>query len=290
MPSYPLPTVACTVNSTGISAPTFEEILASKIASYQAIFGSDVLLTPDTQDYQAIAIEAAAQNDSNMATIAAYNNFNPANSQGIGQDSTYKINGIRREAATNSTMPATIVGVAGTQINFGVVQDSNGNLWNLPASVLIPPSGAINITLTAQQPGSIAANAQTMTPYSQVLGWQSTTSTAAATPGAPVETDGEFRQRQTISTALTSITPLQSIAAALANLAGVVRSIVYENSTDEYGTGDETPPLVDGQPPHSICAVVGQVGATNTAIAQTIEATKAPLAPAPALRWTASPS
>lgn len=266
MPTFPLPTIACTVTPTGISAPPIEDILQSLIASYQAIFGSDVVLTPDTQDYQNLAIRAAAQNDSNNATIAAYNTFNPAASLGAGQDSTYKINGIRRESATYSTIPAEIVGPAGTVINFGIVQDQNGNLWDLPNPVEIPDSGTITVTATAEQLGDISATAGAATFYTKVLGSPTVTFTADATPGAPVESNGAFRQRQTISTSLTSITPLQAIAAALANLVGVERSIVYENQG--------VTPDGNGVPGHSICAVVQ--GGDSTAIAQTIEQTKAP--------------
>lgn len=266
MPTFPLPTVACTVTPAGISAPPIEDILSSFIASYQAIFGSDVLLTPDTKDYQDLAIRAKAQNDSNNATIAAYNVFNPAASQGAGQDATYKLNGIQRESPTHSTIPAQIIGVAGTVIAFGIVQDQNGNLWDLPNPTTIPLSGSIVVTATAEQLGNISASAGAATIYTQVLGWQSVSFTADATRGAPVESNGAFRQRQTISTSLTSITPLQAISAALANLVGVERSVVYEN---QGGTPD-----ANGVPDHSICAVVQ--GGVSTAIAQTIEQTKAP--------------
>lgn len=275
-PTYPLPTLAVTVSPQGPSAPSFDQILTSIWTSIQGIYGSDVVNTSDQQDAQLVGVVTEAINDSNNATIAGINNFNPAYSQGSGQDTTYLINGIQREASTNSTMPATLVGVAGAVIASpnNVVQDANGNLWNLPATTTIPNSGTIGVTATAQQSGAIAAPAQTLIIYTQVLGWQTATSTAAATLGAPVEQDGTFRQRQAASTALAAETPLQKIAAALANLPGVVRSIVYENPTGAAGTGSETPPLVPAQPPHSVCCVVS--GATNTAIAQIIEATKAP--------------
>lgn len=275
MPTYPLPTLACTVNSSGISAPALSDIINSMVASIQAIFGTDLVLTPDTQIGQLIGILASAQNDSNNATIAAYNQFNPVYSQGVGQDTTYKINGIQREGGTYSTIPIACVGVAGTVINFGIVQDSAGNLWDLPSVVTIPLSGTITVTATAQAEGAIGANAGAMTIYTKVLGWQTATATSAATPGTNAESDAQFRQRQTISTSLTSITPLQAVAAALANLTGISRSVVYENPTGAVGTGLETPPLVPTQPPHSICCVVAG-SASTTSIAQTIEKAKSP--------------
>ena len=266
MPTYPLPTLGCTVSSTGITAPTLSDIINSLVVSYQGIFGADTLLTPDTQDYQWLGIHASAINDSNNATIAAYNTFNPAYSVGVAQDSTYKLNGIRRLVPTNSTVPVQCIGVAGTVITNGVVQDANGYLWNLPASVTVPGGGSITVTATAQLAGSITITAGIATIYTQVLGWQSAAFTASATAGSPVESDGAFRIRQTISTTISSKTPLQAIAASIANLAGVSRSVVYENNTN---TTDS-----NGIPPHDICAVVQ--GGVSTVIAQAIEATKAP--------------
>jgi uncharacterized phage protein gp47/JayE len=267
MPTYPLATLACTIDENGISAPAYNDILQSLIASMQSIFGSDIYLPPDGQDYQQLAIFALAINDSNQATIAAYNGFEPTYAQGVNLSALVKINGITRESPTNSTALVTIAGVVGTTIDGGVVQDQNGNLWNLPASFVIPTSGAIEVTATCQVPGAIQALAGTITSIVTVVqGWQSVTNLAAATLGAPVETDAELRVRQAESTAISSITPLQSIIAAVADVAGVTRSQIYENDTNQY---DE-----NGIPPHSIAVVVS--GGDNNAVALTIEEKKSP--------------
>ena len=42
-----LTTLAATVSSTGISAPTMDQILTSLQSSFQSIYGSDVYLGPD---------------------------------------------------------------------------------------------------------------------------------------------------------------------------------------------------------------------------------------------------
>ena len=61
MTTYPLPTLAATVSPTGISIPNFNDVLLSLIASYTNIYGADVVLTPDTQDYQWLAIIARSE-------------------------------------------------------------------------------------------------------------------------------------------------------------------------------------------------------------------------------------
>jgi uncharacterized phage protein gp47/JayE len=265
--TFPLTTLAATISSTGISAPSFNDILSSLTASFQSIYGSDIYVQPDSQDGQLLALIAQIINDGNQADITTYNGYSPTFAQGAALSSQVKINGLRRDASSNSTAVASLVGQVGTPINNGVVQDTNKNLWNLPASVVIPVSGTIDVTATAQQPGAITAIAGAINGINTpTRGWQSVTNAAPATPGDPVETDSALRQRQATSTSLAALTPLQAIKAAVGNVPGVGRFEVYENQT---GTTD-----ANGVPGHSI-AVVAE-GGDITTIAQTIEAKKSP--------------
>src|ERR1700732_3041579 len=111
---YPLSTLSAQVTATGISAPSYNDIISSLVASMQAIFGSDIYLVPSSQDYQMLAIIAAAINDQNQAMIAAYNGFAPSFAQGANLSALVKINGLARQPATSSTAQIVIVGVAGT--------------------------------------------------------------------------------------------------------------------------------------------------------------------------------
>jgi uncharacterized phage protein gp47/JayE len=266
--TYPLATLSAQVTATGITAPSYNDILQSLIAWAQSIFGEDILLTPDTQDYQLLAVIADAINDQNNAMVSVYNGFSPTYAQGAGLSSLVKINGIQRETSSNSTANVTITGVVGTVINYGIVQDENGNFWGLPPNVTIPDSGEISVTATCQTPGAIAAAPGTITTINTVvLGWQTVTNPNAATLGAPVETDAALRQRQAISTSLPSQTPLQAILGAVANVPGVTRYAIYENQSSV------TDPTT-GIPGHSIAVIV--LGGDETDIAQVIEEKKAP--------------
>ena len=262
MTTYPLPTLAAQITATGIVVPSYVDILASLQATYRGIYGSDVYLSADSQDGQMLAIFAMAINDANQMAAGVYNAFSPATAQGAGLSSVVKINGLARLSPSNSTADLTIVGVAGTEINNGLVGDGLGNQWLLPALVTVPPSGLIVVTATATAQGAILAPANTinkiMTP---TLGWQTVTNVAAATPGEPVESDAALRSRQSVSTALAAQTPLDSIVAAVANLPGVTRYQPYENST---GVTD-----ANGIPGHSISLVIegGDAVQIATAIA-----------------------
>ena len=252
---------APTIDANGISVPQFADVLTYLQTQYRAIFGPDVYLGNDSQDGQFLGIIAAAINDSNAAAVAVYNSMSPSTAQGNGLSNNVKLNGLTRMAASNSTVDVALVGVAGTTITNGVVADSNGNNWNLPATVTIPSAGTITVTATAQKSGAIAADPATVTKIqTPTYGWQSVTNSASAAPGNAVETDAALRVRQAASVALASQSVLVGVLGAVESLTGVTSARVYENDTN---TTD-----ANGLPAHSM-AVVAQ-GGDAVAIAQTI--------------------
>lgn len=232
MATFPLATLACTISSTGISAPSYNDILSSITASFQSIYGSDIYVDPDSQDGQWLAILAQAINDSNSATVSVYNAYSPATAQGANLSSVVKINGISRNISSASTVDVLVGGQVGETINAGLVSDPNKNQWALPASVLIPGAGEIAVTATCQTPGAITlANGTTLEILNPQLGWQSAVAASDASDGSPVEMDAALRQRQTTSTAIPSLTVLEGIVGAVANVSGVTRYVAHENDT-----------------------------------------------------------
>lgn len=260
-------TPVCTIDSTGISVPAYSDVLSWLISQYQSIYGSDVYLGTDSQDYQLLAIFALAIHDSNSVAEAVYNAFSPATAQGAGLSSVVKINGIARNTASNSTVDVTISGTAGTTITGGSVKDDNGYVWDLPASVVIPTAASITVTATCETSGAITAQAGTVTTINTpTRGWTSVTNASAASAGDAVETDAELRIRQTTSVALPSRTVLEGIEGAIAALTGVTRYKAYENNT---ATTDS-----NGVPSHSISIVVE--GGDAASIASAIFTKKSP--------------
>lgn len=255
------------IDSTGYHYADYPTILEWLKDEYRAIFGADVYLEADSQDGQDIAIRARAMYDSAVLGASIYNSFSPSTAQGAGLSRVVKINGIKRQVPTKSTVDLTIGGTVGTPILNGVAEDTNGNKWLLPASVTIPISGTIAVTATAENAGNITAQAGTITKiYTPTRGWQTVTNALAATPGAPVEEDGELRVRQTSSVALSSLSVFEGTKGAVANVAGVTRSEGYENDSDSTDS--------DGIPAHSIAMVVE--GGDNQAIAEAIATKKTP--------------
>ncbi|MBO9332918.1 hypothetical protein GHR37_27630 [Achromobacter xylosoxidans] len=260
-------TTAPTIDATGIHAPTYAEVLSFLQTQFRAIYGADTYLEADSQDGQFLAIIAAAINDTNTAAVQVYNSFSPAKGIGAALSSNVKINGISRASASASTVDLRIVGQAGTTIQNGIAKDANQQQWALPATVIIPPAGEVTVTASNTTQGAIAAPAGTITQIgTPTRGWQSVTNLAAATPGAPVESDAALRVRQAVSVALPSRTVLEGTVGAVASIAGVTRYRAYENDTNATDA--------NGIPAHSISLVVD--GGDAIAIASAIAAKKTP--------------
>lgn len=265
--TYPLPTLAPTVTGTGISAPSYNDCYLSLIASFQAIYGSDIYVSPDSQDGQWIGVLTQAIYDSGQAAVKVFQAFSPTYAQGAGLSSLVKLTGITRGVPTNSTATLTVVGNANAVIVNGVAQDTAGNLWNLPASVTIPTGGSIDVTVTAQKAGAIGAIAHSINAINNPqLGWQTVDNAAAAVAGSPVETDASLRVRQYKSTAISALGIRESIFSVVSNLPGVTSCTVEDNDT---GTTNS-----DGVPAHSIAVIVG--GGTIQDISNAIGETKPP--------------
>ena len=258
---------AAYVDLTGIHSPVFTDVQAFLISQFQAIYGADIVVDPSSQDGQLIGVFALAIADTNAACIGVYNSFSPSTSQGIGLSSMVKINGMARHLPSASSAALVLIGQAGTVITNGIVQDTPGNNWALPPSVIIPPSGTITVTATCQTLGAVSAAPNDISRIATVtLGWQTATNPAAAAPGAPVENDAQLRVRQSVSTALPALSVLSGIIGAIAGLPGVIETTGYENDTNATDA--------NGLPPHSISMVV--VGGDAIQICETLLLKKTP--------------
>lgn len=255
------------IDDTGIHLPDYPAVLEYVQSVMRGIYGDDLYLEADSQDGQLCAAFASMMYDTYALCADVYNAFSPSTAQGVGLSSVVKINGIRRKTASYSTVDLRIVGQVGTVVTNGKAEDVAGQKWLLPARVVIPAEGEMTVTATAEVMGDIRAAAGEITKIATpTRGWQTVNNPAAATAGSPVEKDSELRQRQAISTAIPSQTPLEATKGAVARLSGVTRSAGYENDTNET---DER-----GIPAHSI-AIVAEGGDTAQ-IAEAIFAKKTP--------------
>lgn len=253
------------ITDEGITAPDYQTILDTLKSYFCVIYGDDAYLEPDSKDGQKIALEALAIHDSNNMAVAVYDCFSPATARGAALSINVKINGIRRKAATNSTVDLLLTGTGGTTITNGSAKDANNVIWHLPASVTIGLDGIVTATATCGTAGAVSAQADSITSINTpTRGWLTVTNPTAATIGTDAETDAQLRIRQAHSVALPSLTPFDAVDGALANVTGVTRHKLYENDT--------TATDANGIPAHALSAIVD--GGDATEIAQTLRGKK----------------
>lgn len=264
------------IDGAGFHTPLYSDITTYFTEQYTGIYGQSVSDNISTSDVQSISIFALAINDAYAIANAVFNGMSPMTAIGAQQDSLYKLNGIAREPATNSTVQLRVSGTPLLVLTNRVAQDANGYLWDLPASFQIPVTGTITVPATCETSGSINAAINTITVMSNpISGWTSVSNPVAANPGVPVETDSAFRARQSLSVVLPSQSLVTGTLAAIAAVPGVTRYATGPCIENPTGTTDTCASASGpGNPPHSISMVVE--GGTDQAVADAIYLNKTP--------------
>lgn len=235
------------IDQTGIHVPTYQEILDDLIASMKEIFGDDIYLGEDSQDYQQLSIFAKKIYDTNSLAVLVYNNRTPNTSIGTGLDNLCALVGITRKPATHSTVQLTITGSASTVLTNAKASDGT-NTWLIP-EVTIPENGTIIVDAISETSGVVSALPNTINQIlTPVYGWTGVTNTQAATPGVEVESDMALRGRFSYATYMPSASIFDGIYSAIADITGVTKVKGYENDTGDVDAY--------GHPAHSITFVV----------------------------------
>lgn len=263
------------IDQSGLNIPTYQDIEDYLVAQAKAIYGSDIFLDNSSQDFQFIAAIAQVIYDTLLSTQLAYNSRGPVTAIGTGLDDVVALNGVTREPATNSTVTLDLTGSAYTVISNGLVSDTNGNVWELPASVSLDSGGAATVTATCQTEGAITALAgQVVIIQTPTLGWTSVTNPQAATVGRDAESDSELRARQAVSVANPSQALTTGILGAVLAVDSVVSAQLYENDTSATVMEINGVGAPYGYPEHSITLVVD--GGDGEEIANQIALRKTP--------------
>lgn len=84
------------IDETGVHLPTYEDRLAKLLDDYRTIFGSDLVLTEDTQDYQFCSVFAKALDDLSSLMLESYAARDPDLASGQSLDLLLPLNNISR--------------------------------------------------------------------------------------------------------------------------------------------------------------------------------------------------
>ncbi|MBX4266530.1 baseplate J/gp47 family protein [Clostridium estertheticum] len=237
------------IDAVGFHMPLYTDIRDQLITDAKSIFGQDIYMGIDSQDYQFIAVVAEKIYDAFQTAMLVYNNRGPSTAIGSGLDSVIKINGLKRDAANYSICPVTVSGVPETVIKNCVVTDKGSIKWDLPSSITISANGTIDVLATCEITGPIVANPGDITGiFTPTYGLNGVYNSESGELGSIIESDSLVRVRQSNSTAQPSSSMLEGTKGAVAQVKGVTRSKVYENDTNIIDS--------DGLPAHSISAIV----------------------------------
>ena len=254
------------IDDAGLHVPSYIDIRDDLIEQFKQIYGQDIYLENDSQDYQMISAFALKTYDTMQMLQIIYNNRSPKTAIGTSLDSIVKMNGIARKKASYSTCVLTLTGDIGTVIANGICEDESGYKWYLPTNIIFE-NETVEITAQCEEIGAIEATVGTINKiYTPQKGWISVTNKVNAVAGEPIETDEQLRQRQALSVAIPGQNMLNSTIAGIASIEGVTRYKVYDNDTNITDS--------NGIPSHSIAAVVE--GGLDYDIAEQIYLRKGP--------------
>jgi len=260
------------VTPEGFVAPSVQDLLALIEADQLAGISAQLDVSPDSPIGQNNGIFANYLAQAYEALAASYNGFDPDAAEDTLLTMLCKLTGTPRAAATESTVPCTIVADVGTVLvsgtHFASVA-SKPDVKFTPLADFTSASGTTpNVLFRAENTGKVQAPIGQLTVIATpVVGWTSIVNTEDAHLGSPVASDSELRlQRQQELTRAGSSTIDAIRADLVALLDGIPGASVaaFHNVTDAIDSA--------GLPPHSFEMVVWDPSGaiTNNQIAQTI--------------------
>ncbi len=223
-----------TLNDYGLELPSYNDIIEYYKEQCKVIYGEDIYLADDSQDYQFLSLFALLAYDIGQCILLDYNSHNPDTAVGTSLDRVASICGISRIEGSPSTVTLRCYGTAGTVVEYGSAQDINGNTWQMEKYFVIGDNGYVDVEASCLTDGAIQAPLGTINIIkTPTAGWKSVINQIPATIGTEIETDAHLRARIEYSAAKGSQTVLEGLQATLWDIDGVSRVKVYENYTSE---------------------------------------------------------
>ena len=208
----------------------------------------------DTLLQQVVGVFAEELSVAWQAITEAYFQFDPLHNTGQAQSSVVQLNAITRRWGSASQVQLKCKGTAGTCIPRGsLVSDiTNTYIYSTDEALTLNTSGEGQVTATRNVTGEYSPEPGTINSIQSPVSigrWDSVENVETISPGSAEETDEELRERQQVSTMLTSYRQVEAIYAALRAIEGVIYVRVLVNST-------KSPQDERGIPYKEVCAIV----------------------------------
>jgi hypothetical protein len=226
------------ITATGVIVPDTSSLLSDVQSEYQAVFGADLIVTPDTPQGVLITAETFARTEIVANNAALSNQINPNIAGGVFLDAIMALTGVQRTPATQTLVTnVTLTGVAGTVISAGTLAaTAAGDQFASLSTVTLNGSGTatVNFASVAYGPISCAGSALNVV-VSNVLGWETVTNNAGGSPasvttlGATTQSDQAARALRQNTLAFQGVALPVAITSALYATPGVTSLTFQEN-------------------------------------------------------------
>ena len=259
------------IDTLGTIVPDTSTTRDEVAAEWQAVFGADLVTTPETPQGVIITLQteqrdAIARNNAELA-----NQINPDIAGGVFLDALMSFTGGARRSATQSTISGVVFsGVPGTNIPAGsqAIVSGSGQIFTTDNPYIIGAGGSVTGSMTAVEYGPIEVPINGLdTVASAVLGWETVTNPNAAVPGDLEESDIAARRRRLDTLAVQSLSVAEAVVSRVLSIPEV-RSMSFRENTAA------TTQTIDGisMVAHSIYACVE--GGSDADVAQALYDTK----------------
>lgn len=222
--------MSVTFNENGLQIQEFSEIVSDLESSINTLLGTDLDLSSNTIDGQYLGIFSKLNYDMQQFAMLLNTSFDPDYAMGLAMDKILKLNGIRRQEPTKSTVDITLIcNTTVTLPSDYKLKDINSQIWVIGEATTLS-SGTHSITFKAELWGSVEALANTITGFETiVLGVTSVNNILSATVGIDEETDEEIRIKRNNLLLRNSTSSAGGLKGKLLDVCDYVE--VYENKT-----------------------------------------------------------
>lgn len=229
------------INASGVVIPDTSTVLAEVEAEYQEVYGTDFIIDPSSEQGRQIDAEVTSRMSVLRNNAKLANQINPNMAEDVFLDAIYALANGERDGAERSTAVCTIGGVAGTILPEGTrARDVNREEWQTTGDVTIPASGVIDADFISVNYGSIEADTGEIdTIVDGILGWESVTNSAAATPGKTQQSDVSTRRQRKIELGGNANNNALAIITSVSNVDNVNSLIYRENFSNDPMTIDD---------------------------------------------------
>lgn len=257
------------INSSGLIVPDTSDILATVQGEFLTAFGADLILDPSTPQGILITGETIARGAVINNNAALANQLNPNLAGGVFLDAICALTGLERDAATPTTVTATISGVAGTVIPQGTRAQTNLQVvFETTAPYTIGGGGTVAANFESVIFGPAVCNIGDLSQIVDgIVGWDTVYNAAAATQGTNIQSDQNLRALRKVTLAGQGVSLPEAIVSALYEVPGVTSLSFRENTAATTQTIDGISMVA-----HSIYACVN--GGLDSDVAETLLDTK----------------